>query len=574
MLLFKKIFLIVLSQLVAFTYFDLKAQNKASEIVYLQTDRTAYITGESIYFKLYVLDAATKKCSTLSKVGYVIIRAANWAPSLKILVKVDAGMANGSIVLPDTLTSGVYQIVVYTSIMRNLGEAHFFHKEITIANRFDKSLDFKLIETHQKDTFQFQLPDSGLQIKTDKAVYGMREKVHVKLSKINSKANVSVSVFEEPKIPSTYNTISEVLGNSSIISNSKHPLTYYSPEIKGKILRGTVIDVKTNQRIKNAIVLLSCIDTVPNLQYALTNSGGLFQMLLSDYYNGKELFLTIKDVPEDQNWQIKIEDEFTLSEKWNPLLVSDDENYKDFIIKSQNIVYINKSYKLNTDSNGTHLIDNKLICPWFYHCPAVTTLTADFVPLNNFPEISIELLHHLRIVKENGKFHAQIYNDLMGGFDERNPAIFLDGVFVDDINKIIGLGSEQIKKIDLITVERAFGDLLFSGIISITSNTNEMINSKPASYSLRYKNDDLNTGKKFIAINPYTIQNNIPFIKQLLYWNPNLELNGDGDTSFEFYTSDNLTKYSIKIEGVSEDGVPISASSSIQVTNQINVADK
>lgn len=574
MSLIKRILFIILIFQNVWTNCNIQAQIKGTEITYLHTDRTAYIAGESIYFKLYVLDAVSKKRSEVSKVGYVVLRTVNSLPSLKIRVKVDAGLGSGSVFLPDTLQSGVYQIIAFTNFMKNLGEAHFFHKEITISNRFDKTLDFKLIEPGLKDSRLYQLQNEELKINTDKTVYGKREKVTVNLGVTKSKANVSVSVFEEPKIPTIYKTIVEVFSDSSKIENSKHALAYYSPETKGKILRGTVIDAKTQQTVKDAIVLLSCIDTVPNLQYAVSNSNGLFQMLLSDYYNGKELFLTIKYVPEDQNWQIKIEDEFTQSEKWNPSLISNNLNFKEFILKSQNIVYINKSYQLNKDAYQKQIFESNSICPQFYHCPVTTVLPSDFVPLIDFPEITIELLHHLRIIKEDGKFHAQIFNDLMNDFDRRNPAIFLDGVFVDDIAKIIELGSEQIKKIDLITVERVFGDLVFSGIISITSNTNEMINSTPTSYSLRIKNDDINTGGNLFAVNPHTIQNNIPFIKQLLYWNPNLELNGTDSTRFEFYTSDNLANYSIKIEGISEDGTPISTSSSIQIANQINVSDK
>jgi len=576
MLLFKRILFVFLIQQIALTFCNIEAQTKGSELIYLQTDRSVYIAGESIYYKLYVLDKATKKCSAMSKIGYIILRAVNSSPSLKIRVKIDAGMANGSITLPDTLTSGVYQLVAFTGFMRNQGEEHFFHKELTIANRFDKALDFKLIKSTPIDSSQFQLPAEEPKIKTDKIEYGMREKVRVNLGKINSKANVSVSVFEETPIPSTYKSIVEVLKDSSVIQNNLQVSNYHSPETKAKLLRGTVVDAKTHQTIKDAIVLLSCIDSVPNLQYAVSNSMGLFQMLLSDYYNGKELFLTIKDAPENQNWQIKIEDEFALSKKWNPSLISENENYKEFIVKSQNIVYINKSYQLYKEVNHKPLIDDKLICPRFYHCPVTTIFPSDFVALPDFLEIAVEILPQVRIIKEKGEYHAQMFNDFLRTFDIHSPAFFLDGVYEDDINKIIELGSDQIKKIELIAAERAFGDLVFGGVISITSKTNEMINIKPASYSLRLKNDNVNRGGgNLVEVNPTTIQNkNIPLIKQLLYWNPNMELNGTDSTDFEFYTSDNLAKYTIKVEGISDDGTPISASSSIQVTNQINVTDK
>lgn len=575
MLLLKRIFFLILVQQVALMYCDIKAQTKGKEIAYLQTDRTAYIAGESICYKLYVLDEATKKGSEMSKVGYIVLRSAHSDPSLKIRVKIDAGMGYGSFLLPDTLMSGAYEIVAFTSAMKNFGEEHFYHKQITIVNRFDKALDFKMVEPNPKDSDLLQQSNLDFKIKTDKAVYGSREKVVVNLGTFNSKATVSVSVFEEPKIPSTNQSIVETLKNAVGTQTIQRKLLYHSPENKGKILRAYVIDAKTQKTIKNAIVLLSCIDTVPNLQYAITNSNGLFQMLLSNYYNGKELFLTIRDAPGDQNWQIKLEDEFAQSEKWHPKLISNNGSSKEFIVKSQNIVYINKSYQLNKSPNEKLTTDSASICPRFYHCKATTILPSDFVPLNDFPEIAIEILPQVRLSKEKGKYNVQLFNPLMNRFSAVSPAVFLDGVYVDDIDKIIRLGSDQIKKIDIIDNERAFGDLVFSGAISIISKSTEMADTKPASCSLRLKNDSINVGCGMVTIDPEYIQNkNIPVFKQLLYWNANLELNATDDTHFEFYTSDNTANFTIKVEGISENGTAISASSNFQVNNSINVIGK
>jgi hypothetical protein len=568
----KRIFFIILMQQLALIYCNVKAENLGSEIAYLQTDRAAYIAGESIFYKLYVLDGTTKKRSVMSKVGYIILRTTNSDVTLKFRVNVNAGMAHGSLALPDTLTTGVYQIVAFTSSMRNRGNDYLFHKVITVVNRFDKALDFKLIQSTSQDTL-LSRTNQELKIKTDKSLYNCREKVVVHLGSANSKANVSVTVFEESIMPSVYKSIVQVFNDSAMSRNNKRIVNYYSPETNGKILRGCVVDAKSKQKIENAIVLLSCLDTIPNLEYALTNSNGLFQIMLSDYYNGKELFLTIKDVPDNRNWEIKMEDEFAQTEKWNPLLIPVNKDQKEFIGKSQNLVYINKAYQLDKKINGKPESEPKLICPRFYNCPVMTVLPSDFVPLDSFPEIAVELLPQLRVIKDKGKYHVQMIDEIAKGYQKQDPAIFLDGVYVDDVNKIIGLGSEQIKKIDMITPERAFGDLVFSGVISITSKANEMMHSKPAPYSIRIKNDNINSGANLVPDNSFPNENT-PFLRQLLYWNPNLEVNLTEDTHFEFYTSENQAKFSIKVEGVSEDGTPISASSTIQVANQINVTDK
>ncbi|MDR3651590.1 MAG: hypothetical protein P4L34_01310 [Paludibacter sp.] len=573
MILFKRTFILFVIQLAGLT-FCVNAQIANHETGYIQTDRTVYVAGESVFYKLYVLDATSKKRSDLSKVGYILLRNANPNPTLKIRIKIDSGLAAGSFVLPDTLTSGVYQLIAFTSEMKNFGERQFIHKEIVIANRFDKELNFKLINSGSTDNSKIHPADVKPEIKTDKLTYGSREKVIVSLGKTNSKANVSVSVFEDPGIASTDKSIAETLAGLSTVQPDKKVLNTYLPESKEKIIRGRVIDETTQKTIKDATVLLSCMDSIPNLQYAVTNSNGMFQMLLSDYYNGKELFFTIKDMPANQHWKIVTEDEFALSNTWNPPLTEIKDNFKKFIDKSQNIVYINKCYQLNNVLIAKPVADRNYICPQLYHCPVSTVLLSDFVQLNDLPEIAVELLPQLRIYNDNGKYSARIMFESSNLYYDK-PAVFLDGVFVDDLNKIIGLGSEQIKKIDIVQSERAFGNLIFEGIISITSKSNEILNTTPASYSLRIKNDNFNQGGSFVDVNPDSIKDkNIPYYKQLLYWNPNLELSGTDSTKFEFYTSDNTANFIIKVEGISDDGTPISASSTIQVNNKLNVTVK
>jgi len=232
---------------------------------------------------------------------------------------------------------------------------------------------------------------------------------------------------------------------------------------------------------------------------------------------------------------------------------------------------------MKTDSFEKPVSNTKFICPELYHCSVSTLYPSLFVPLDSLPEIAVELLPLVSINKYNGKYRAQIMNpttSLVYNYN-KEPAIFLDGVFVDDINNIISLGSEQIKKIDVVYKERIFGDLVFQGVISIISNSNEISRTTPAIQSIRLKNDTINTGKRFEIFNPDSIQNkNFPFFKQLLYWNPDIVINDTGTTDFEFYTSDNTSDFIIRVEGISNDGTPYNASTGIHVNNQINTPEK
>jgi len=547
----------------------ISAGTRLQEFVYLHTDRNTYIAGETVYYKLYVLDQS-KVLSNNSKAGYILLRNSESASIVKLRVKLENGLANGQFMIPDTLISGNYQLSAFTSLMKNTDSGLISHSDITIINRFDKSFDFKPLKTFLSDSIKTLNNVVIPEIKLQKNRFNPREKVILNLENITFNGNVSVSIAEVSPLNGNYYSISQLFSNEHYAGSEAKNTVYYPAETKGKILQAKISDINTGNAVSNAVVVLSCIDTTANLQYAVSNNAGIVQFLLSDYYNEKELFLTLMKTDERKNQKITIIDEF----KINNTRISDvrpesPQKYKDYILKSQNIVYINKSYQNDkTLINNTN--NNIIISPVFYHCEPTRIYPADYEPLNNFFEIAVELLPQVRLQKNNNEFIALMYNNTLQIYEPGEPAIFLDGVFVDDINKIMDLNSEQIKKIELLTESRIFGDLIFGGVISITSNSKAMIHSKPASYSVRLWND-----KEYISENHATLEQDIisktylPYFKQLLYWNPALELKKMQQQEIVFYTSDNAADYIIRIEGITDNGKPISATGKFQVTDKL-----
>jgi len=265
------------------------AQNFPIEKLCLQTDRETYVTGEPILFKLNVLDAATHRPSTVSKIGYIVLRNTHSTAIRQLRVRIDNGEANGNITLPDTLSSGLYQIVAFTNLQRNYDEKFYFQKQLTIISQSDTNFDF--YKNKAKPANEQLINTNGqLTIECDSTPYKPCQRVAIKLHSVPSGANVAVSVFESKN--------QHACKQPEIDQNTEYkPATNYTylPETKGSILKGEVIDATSQQKIKNAVVLLSRIDTVPNLKYAITDSEGKFRLFLNNYYDGQELFLTIKD---------------------------------------------------------------------------------------------------------------------------------------------------------------------------------------------------------------------------------------------------------------------------------------
>jgi hypothetical protein len=570
MQLFRWLIIFLLSSTIQFCFAQQEEDKPVpDEQTFLFTDRTFYVGGEQVFYKFYVFEAGTAKPSSLSKAGYIVLRSTRSQSSVKIRVMLKDGIADGSFALPDTLSSGPYQLLAFTQFMRNSGEELFFHKELIIANRFDKSLDFYMLKSQGRPVNPTDQDDVNLQIVTEKQVYGIREKVTVNLKSKLLMANIAVSVHEAPPINLVDPTIIEQL-NRKAIDEIKLVTGYTSAESKGRILDGRVTDAVTLKPVEKAIVLLSCPDSVPNMQYAVTDQSGKFRFLTGSFYDGKELFLTIRDVPADKQWRIEAEDEYKLSIPWSPTLYKNSDRIREYIRKSQDIVYINQVYglqkvKTNVISQGVG------IRPAFYHGSVTTVYPSDFESLSDFLEIAVEILPQLRIRKDHDSYRFEMMNKVLNDYEKLAPAIFLDGVYVDDYKKIILLGTEQIRKIDLIAERRAFGDLIFGGMIAISSRTVDKSSKVPATHSLLIYNDNpIGEYCSEVGSSEKPVQSHQPFVKQLLLWNPSIELDENGEGSFSFYTTDHTTSYNIRIEGVTSKGQALSAVSGFQVVKSTN----
>ena len=102
------------------------------EKVYLHADRPAYLAGETMWYKLYVVDGAHHRPLPLSTVAYVEVLNADNQPVAQGRVALRGGHGHGAFVLPDTLGTGRYQVRAYTRWMQNFDPAYFFSAPVDI----------------------------------------------------------------------------------------------------------------------------------------------------------------------------------------------------------------------------------------------------------------------------------------------------------------------------------------------------------------------------------------------------------------------------------------------------------
>ena len=149
------------------------------EKVYLHTDRNIYMAGDYLFFELYLKSNLSQE----SQYAYMVIRNQNNKVIIYNRIDIINKISYGSIILPDTLSTGYYQIVCFTNLMRNY-EDSFFTKEIVIANRFDEKLNDNTnlarkdeLVTARNKSFTQKAIEDNLAINLEKQTFAPRERI-------------------------------------------------------------------------------------------------------------------------------------------------------------------------------------------------------------------------------------------------------------------------------------------------------------------------------------------------------------------------------------------------------------
>lgn len=98
--------------------FDKQRNTYLQEKIYAHVDQDLYLTGETLWFKLYVVDGAVHKPLEISKVAYVEILDKENHQVLQTKVGLAGGIGSGSLFLPASISSGVFTLRAYTSWMK------------------------------------------------------------------------------------------------------------------------------------------------------------------------------------------------------------------------------------------------------------------------------------------------------------------------------------------------------------------------------------------------------------------------------------------------------------------------
>lgn len=143
------------------------------EEIYVHTDRQEYVAGEDIWFSVYLIDRQTAKLSESGKIAYFEILNPENRPVVQKRISLEQGFGPGQIVLPDTISSGIYTLRAYTNWMKNFLPDNCFSKSLVIYNAlsgksFNINTELKVKKGNITGTSSSNLAVTGLVVEIDK----------------------------------------------------------------------------------------------------------------------------------------------------------------------------------------------------------------------------------------------------------------------------------------------------------------------------------------------------------------------------------------------------------------------
>jgi len=648
-----------------------------NEKVYVHLDKYTFISGQSLFYKAYVVNASSLKKSKQSSIIYFEITGDNKKPVYSWRSNLKNGLCYGSVIIPDTISGGIYTLRAYTNWMRNTSPSYYFNTGIVITkinesdlskltglpanhNKMEESeliqakaamavyiLDVETsepgdininIRTNQEmissnPLFYLILQSRGkiikklpvtissgnakviiskniipagilniilfnaynnpvaekliyvppenypsLQINTLKQDYGKSDKVTVEIelnnTEITDTAWLSISVSEKTPFDTVLNSpgiASSLLFYSEIepgkyawdlLSNDKSRPCHYIIEDRGFILAGRVLYKQNSNPIINNLVVLSYADSIANLKYCYTDSSGSFYFLLDQFYDNRDLILQLINGNRGNNnvvWEIDNKYSQDFSMKYSTLNLSPE--MKEYLEYGRKISLVNNIYNPGMKKDSIPAVRAGISGHRnFCGKPDYKIFPSDFVELNDFREISENILPGVKFRNRGDIYFVQIYDYKNSIIMPPQATVLLNGVPCTNLAYISSLGSKDIKRIDVYQSLIMYGELSFYGILSIYTYDGKIPESYLDNFAHIYKNE--------VRL-PYPYEgNNIknkPDFRHTLYWNPGLKISGHNKATIEFTTSELQAEYEIMVQGITSGGFPIEATSEIAV---------
>ena len=552
------------------TTLDYNVSDLDNEQIFVQTNSTFLITGETLYFKIFCQQRKNNKPTMLSKVAYLELMDEMGTPVFQTKISLQKGSGHGDLFIPSTFSSGNYTLIAYTRWMRNFSIDSFFKNQVTIVNPFrqpaiTQSNRSKKIGKENGPTLS-QSNDVHLKLSGEK--FKAREKVSVTLT-TKDVASVSISVRKKETTLDDAGTILKTsvvdLGGSGLRSDdstlvspvssqkdshSSSRAKPYLPEIRGHLITGKLTPKGQGTSKRNILASIPGSDFV--FHATVTDQNGNFALIINRIPESSNMIFQVQNDDID-NYAVKIDDPFLGDYsrfKTAPLLI---DTGLQAIVDERNI------YTQIENAYYSSMKDSVPLTPStsFYNLPGKIYKLDDFTRFPAMEDIFREYIPEVVVRRSRGTFSLQAVSPGVGDPPSGEPLMLIDGVPILNTNTFMAYDPLKIERIEIVKEKYFYGSLYIDGIVSLKTYKGA-IEELPSINSHRENLVKIQSGKFYFfpdySADKFKLER-VPDYRLQLYWNPSVIIASDKTTTVDFYTSDVTGDFEIVVEGLTSDGV-------------------
>jgi hypothetical protein len=543
------------------------------EKIFVHLNKLVYAAGESLFYKVYVVDGKLPLQKPASNILYLSLAECGNGKCVPWRINLNSSTVFGSYQLPEDLNPGVYELKAYTNRIKENAPETIFSQDLIILNlakETPKTLSISEQQVLDGSSYGSMLisdQEPSIQVNTSKSLYGPDEHVMLEISSKNlalsDTAKLSISVSSETENPLI--THIDPVNQFSLYKGQTAQTCTSGLENHGYILSGRIKDKESNSPVSGAGILLAVTDSIaPQMLFAETDITGNFRFYVSSFFDNKMLILQCMKDPEDLEivWEIDNKNINGCTRNHTSIPLTTEQTA--FLDQTKDIRLINAIYENTSEEEHSSAIIKR---PNFFGVPDMIIYPDDFAEMVNFKEIADNLLPTVRFTIRNKNYSIQVYNSVAKDW-LRNSTVLLNGIPFSDLNYIATLGSFDIQRVEVVSSRFFAGNLTFQGIVSIYTRDHQIPATYIDSHTLVFPNDvaetSMNNQKTDLSAN---IQSgaHLPDFRFNLYWNPDLQISGNNQAFVEFTTSQLSGKYQVNIQGITTSGDPLSATLSFEV---------
>lgn len=515
------------------------------ELMRIYTDKDCYLAGEELWVKVS-LDDEVFPGNVMSRVAYVeICDTSQVRAQGKVALKDGTGWA--CIRLPQTMHSGVYQLMAYTRYMRNLKTEGFPRKHIAVVNaRVASEEDLWVANDSTGYVKEAPAePRKSTNLKGDKRVYGVREKVSLRWASHLAKAKeLSLSVVRKD--------CEVALTPPQVALPEPTRGERWSVECEGHLVTGRLAGDSLPQTL---LAQLSCVGKEMKVYEGKKTGEGVYTFYTHGANGQQDVVLSAQDY-EGRAYRMELETPFVeVLPSQLPVLHA---HFRDSALQDRSVALqlMQAMPRVSVPRQVEPLIYGQL--------PSKTYNLDEYVRFNTVKECIIEFVMGAAVGKMGGRTIIRMLHEDSKEYSKFPVLVLIDGVAFYNHDEVLAYNAHNVHYIHQYRGYYALGETMYGGILSLVTHRGTMpdmrINEgmqmmayefpqhRPAFGMPDYDKEEVKASRR-------------PDFRHTMYWNPSVE----GKDKVEFYTSDLEGTYVATLQGVLEDGRKVEANWEFEV---------